>query len=993
MSMKLFGSVHAQTAVTGSVYGEDNTKISGILVVQQGTSNGTITNEIGNYAISVPPDATLIFSFVGMEIIEEKVNGRSSVDVTMVTGANGFAEFVVTALGIKHKVEPLVYSPQTILGTEFGKSKDINFLNSISGRVAGADVKKSSSGVGGSTRLILRGNKSVIGGSEPLFVIDGIPITNIKGSQPGMWGGIDQGDGLSQINPEDIESISFLKGFNASVLYGAQGANGVVVLTTKNGKLGKARINISSGVTFENVVKIPELQYKYGAENGVKESWSTTAGNYNNSFVEDYFTTGVNFINSVSISGGNNKTTAYLSYSNTLAGGVTPDNKYQKNNISFKQTTKLFHDKIFVSSNIILASEVTDNKQPAGYYLNPLTGLYLFPRNGIDGNGMDYYKENYEYFREDRNMMWQNWFVQDHFQSNPYWIINNELKENKTQRVIGNLSLSWKLNDQFRFALRGSYDYAEKLNEEKYYAGSNSTNTHPNGRWDYQKYTDELIYTDAILNYNESFGNITFNAIAGASYQKMIYGLGVQLNTGINGLNYPNEFYFQNLPSSVQVHSTLKSRRQEQALFANALFGFKELLFVDITGRNDWVSNITTTENRSYFNSAIGLSTLLNEIIDMPQWISLAKARASFANGVNTVGLNSRNYYSNLSGGVVNINQSKPISDLEPEKLNSLEIGTDWRFFNGRLGLDFIYYNINSKGQFLSFQTPSVTGYTNIDIENVEIINKGIEFTIDAIPVERGQFIWKTAVNFSQNINRIAEFDSDIKWLNLGSSEGYSARIQEDGSIGDLYVYKFKRNHAGKLLFDDNGKPLRSTERELAGNLEPDWSLGWNNTIVYGKFDLSFLINARVGGKVFSQTESILDESGVSLRSGEARDLGYVTVDGVVESSGAAVTQVDPETWYRSIGGRNGIGEPYVYSRTNVRLGQFSLSYNFDLTNANFPIDALTCSLVGQNLFFIYLDSSYDPELVMSTNINAQSLDNFNLPSTRTMGFNVTLTF
>uniref|UniRef100_UPI003218062B SusC/RagA family TonB-linked outer membrane protein n=1 Tax=uncultured Draconibacterium sp. TaxID=1573823 RepID=UPI003218062B len=994
MCFGLLSSALAQQTVTGTVIGEDGLTLPGVSVVEKGTSNGTITDIDGKYSITVPADAILAFSFVGMEAQEIEVGGRSTIDVTLVTSAIGLDEVVVTALGIKREEKTLTYAQQTVAADELVKSKDMNFVNSLSGKAAGVEIKKSSSGAGGSTRLVLRGSKSLSGDSEPLFVIDGIPMANNKGGQPGMWGGTDGGDGLSQINPEDIESISFLKGSNAAVLYGSQGANGVVVITTKSGKAGKARVSINSGVTFEDVMKMPELQYNYGAEGGAKESWSTTSGNYDDKFVEDFFETGVNFLNSVTISGGNERTTAYFSYANTSSTGITPENRYEKNNVTFKQSTKLFNDKVLVSSNVMLANELTENRNPAGYYLNPLTGLYMFPRNGIDGNGMDYYKANYEYFLASRNMMWQNWFVDDHHQSNPYWIINKEPSENKTKRVIANLSLSWDITEHLNFGVRGNYDYADRQREQKHFAGSNGTNVHENGRWEYSNYTDELIYADGLLKYDNEFGDFTVNAVAGASYQKTTYGLGVSVNTNTDGLIYPNEFFFQNIPTNVLVNSTLSSRKVKQALFANASVGFKEMLFLDLSGRNDWASTLAKTGNDSYFYPAVGLTAIVSEMAEMPDWITFGKVRASHTTVANEVPFNRVDPQNTINaGGGVNRNTTKPFTDLKPEKLNSLEIGTDWRFFDGRLGFDFTYYNINSKDQFLSLTAPSGSGYTTYFINAGEIVNKGIELTVDATPVKKGKLAWKTAFNFSKNDNEIVELHPDISFLNLGSSEGYSARIQEGGSIGDLYVYKFRRNEAGKILFDDNGKPLKTANRELMGNLEPDWSLGWNNSITYGNLDFSFLINAKIGGKAFSQTESMLDGAGVSQRSGEARDLGYVEVDGVVESSGAAVTQVDPETWYRAIGDRNGVGEPYVYNRTNVRLGQFALSYNFNLTKVNLPIDALTCSLVGQNLFFIYLDAPFDPELAMSTNRNAQSLDNFNLPTTRTIGFNVKLTF
>ena len=323
----------------------------------------------------------------------------------MTEDASQLDEVVVTALGIKRAEKTLTYAQQSVGAEELTKTRDPNFMNSISGKAAGVEIKKSSSGAGGSTKIVLRGSKSLTGDSSPLFVVDGIPISNNKtgngvggdgAAQPGMWGGNDAGDGLSQINPDDIESISILKGSNAAILYGSQGANGVVVITTKKGAAGKTTVSLNTGYTFEHYHDLPDMQYKYGAIGTAKESWDTTPGNYASGYVEDFFQTGHQFINSVSISGGNERTTAYFSYGNNSSTGIIPNNKYERNNFTFNQSTKLFNDKVTVSSNMLLTIEKTHNRNTAGYYLNPLTGLYMFPRN------RSYYDlaNNFEVFNE-----------------------------------------------------------------------------------------------------------------------------------------------------------------------------------------------------------------------------------------------------------------------------------------------------------------------------------------------------------------------------------------------------------------------------------------------------------------------------------------------------------------------------------------------------------------------------------------------------------------
>src|SRR5690606_14230998 len=343
-----------------------------------------------------------------------------------------------------------------------------------------------------------------------------------------------------------------------------------------------------------------------------------------------------------------------------------------------------------------------------------------------------------------------------------------------------------------------------------------------------------------------------------------------------------------------------------------------------------------------------------------------------------------------------------PFFDAKPEIITSLEFGVDWRFFDNRLGLDFTYYNLISNDQYIRVDldpsSPKAQGkYTSELINAGEITNKGVELTLSATPIRTDDLQWTTAFNFAKNTNKIVDIGPDHeKEIGLGSSEGYTSKLVEGGAYNDLYVLKFLRDDQGRILFDAEGKIRRTNLPELIGNLDPDWSLGWNNNISYKRFNLGMLINGKFGGKVFSQPESMLDGAGVSQRSADARDAGGVTVNGINEDTGAAVTTISAENYYRDgvgIGGRNGIGEAYVYDRTNIRLSQLSLGYEIDVAKLGLPIQAATLSFIGNNLFFFSKKAPFDPELAMSTSRDAQGLDNFNLPSTGTYGFNLKVTF
>ncbi|MEZ5042741.1 MAG: SusC/RagA family TonB-linked outer membrane protein [Saprospiraceae bacterium] len=982
----LTGNVWSQT-VRGTVTSAEGETLIGVNILEKGTSNGTITDIDGSYSINISSsEAVLVFSYTGFTPEEVAVAGRTTVDVSLVQGI-AIDEIVVTALGIEREKSSLTFAQQTVDGTDLLKARDINFLNSLSGRAAGVEIKKSSSGPGGSTRVVLRGDKSLSGNSEPLFVIDGIPMANNRGPQPGMWDGVDGGDGMSQINQDDIESITVLKGSNAAALYGSQGANGVVLITTKSGQEGKAKVSVSSGLTMENILLKPDLQFKYGSTNGTKESWSKTPGNFASNYVDDFFQTGYNQINSVSISGGTAKTKAYFSFGNVNARGIYPQNTYERYNVTFKQSTKLLNDKLTIGSSVMLSDETSNNRPRAGYYDNPLTGLYMFPRD----RDFESFKNNYATLDPNRNVEVQNWFVIDHHQSNPYWLLNRETQLHGAKRMIGSVNLDYQFNEKLSVSVRGNYDFASRVRDEQQSAGGNTTTVHPNGSWTYAKYTDELIYTDAILKYAENLGDFNLNFVAGTSYQKTVSGLGVAVDgSAQNGLLFANEFYFQNLPPNVQVQSTLGGRLVKQAVFGNATLDYKQMIYLDLSGRNDWASSLAGTGNQSYFYPSIGASAILSKIIALPEVVTFAKVRYSNTRVGNEVPFN-RVFPQNTiaASGGVNRNTQQPFDNLKPEIITSNEIGTNWRFFDDRFGFDFTYYNTVSTDQFISLPAPSGSGFTSYFVNAGKIVNKGIELTVDVTPIYTRKLLWTSSFNFWSNENEVVEMHPDLAAVNTGASEGYGSRFETGGSIGDVFVFKYRRDDQGRIMLaPNNGVPLKTAVQELAGNLNPDWSLGWSNNFTFGKFGLNFVVNGKFGGVAFSQTESMLDGAGVSQRTADARDAGGVTVN--ASKDGAAVTTVDAETWFRAIGDRNGIGEAYIYDRTNVRLTQLALSYNTKLFSQKVPV---TLSLVGQNLFFLHIVAPFDPELAMNTSRNSASLDNFNTPATRTIGFNINVNF
>lgn len=990
-----------ERTITGKVTDEKDQGLPGVSVTVKGTTRGTTADAEGKFSLSNVKDSDiLMFSSIGYIKQELGVGSRTSLDVKMLPDAANLAEVVVTALGIQRDKKALTYATQQIGGQELRQAANTNFVDALNGKAAGIDIKVSSSGAGGSTRAVLRGNKSLQGSSEALYVIDGIPMVNNKGGQPGSYGGTDGGDGLSSINPNDIESISILRGANASILYGSQGANGVILITTKKGKEGKLSVDFNSSAVLEKVSGLPDFQFRYGTVGG-DYSWTpigtaeVKGSNYQKDYIKDFFQTGATFTNSVAITGGNAKTNVYFSYANVSSKGIMPTNTYRKNNFSFRQSTKMLKDKITISSGVILSSEVSKNRPGAGYYNNPLTGLYLFARD----RDFQSYKDNYAVFNKERNMDKMNWYSTEEKQNNPYWELYKDPKLQSYKRLIANVKLSYDIVENLRFEVRANIDYNNVLDDKRYAAGGNSVSVGPNGTWNYARYTDQSIYSDGILTYNKSLGDFSLNALAGLSYQKNKYYDGMTVNNGTNTLQYPNIFTFSNMPYNVIFNNHPNySNTIKQGAFANLSLGFRDYLFLDLAGRNDWASTLALTGNQSYFYPSIGGSAVISQMFDLPQAISLLKVRASFSQTANEVPYNRVLPLATIGGaggptGIGGINRPTqvPFTNLKPEKIVANEYGLESKFFHNKLGLDFTYYNGVSTNQFLSLAAPSGSGYTTYYVNAGRIENSGFELTLNAEPFRTDHFSWNTTVNASQNKNKIVELIASNPNYQVGSdNEGFASIIKAGGSFNDVYVYHFARNDAGQIILDKNGVPTKEATQTKVGNVNPKLLLGWTNNFNYRNFFASVLVNGKFGGVAFSKTEAFLDSYGVSERSAAARDAGSVPINAVTPE-GTAVTSIVPYTYYSAVGDRNKIMEPYVFSRTNVRLGQLVLGYNFKSKGTAFK-DA-SISFVARNLFFFYKKAPFDPEQAMSTNNDLQSTDVFGLPSTRSYGLNLKVSF
>ncbi|WP_409416136.1 SusC/RagA family TonB-linked outer membrane protein [Flavobacterium sp. PS2] len=987
--------------VKGVITDSDGLPLPGASVAVQGGQKGTVTDFDGVFSIEAQKGQTLVFSYVGLETQNVVVGDAATVNVKLKNAAsNALNEVVVTSLGIKKAKKSLTYAAQEVKGEEMTRVKDANLINSLSGKVSGLVVGRSASGSGGSVKVTIRGNSS-ISNNQPLYVVDGIPLLNSSTAQGNdvfgdkAGGNRDGGDAVSMMNPEDIESMTVLKGASAAALYGSQGANGVILVTTKRGKVGTVTANYTSSLFVDNVISLPKFQTSYGSVAESAKTWG--AAKESPEHVDNFFNTGMTFINSVGINSGSEKATTSLTYANTNIAGVMPTNELKKNNIGIRQSVKLFEDRVNVDAAFSFADQKITNKPTNALYYNPLTGVYLFPR----GNDFNYYKENIEVFDPIRNLNTQNWAsaTTDIIQ-NPYWIQNRNVTTDINQSFIGSIALSYKANEWLSFKTRGGYNKMYSKYDKKVYAGTNTTLAATTGRYILSNSESSQLYGDFIGTVNTKFSSdFSFNAILGASITKSTVNNTVTNDSGVKGLINANWFNINNFVATSGNSQTIGAEKEVQSVFGSATFGYKDMLFLDVTGRNDWSSTLVNTESLGFFYPSVGVTAIVSQVVKLPEAISYGKVRASFAQVGNDITPYLTSPENSLSfGGVISpVTGPRPGTSLKPEKQNSFEIGTEWRFVNNRFGLDFTYYQNETKNQLVTIPAPLTNpfGYTNYAFNAGSIENKGFEITVSAKAIVTDKFSWDIALNYASNKNLVKSLGEEFKdtgvLLTNGDPNSYRYRLIEGKPFGIIEGKNIVKNDQGQILLDDKGK-IQKTDWVQMGTSNPDFMLGFSNTFKYEKFFLNVLIDGRFGGNVMSLTEAMLDSYGVSKKSGDARAAGGVAIN-AVNADGTKYTGLyDTETYYGVVGDRSGATGEYMYKATNVRLGELSFGYTFDFSKETI-FKTVNLSLVGKNLFFFYKDAPFDPNVTLSTGEGLQGIDIFGAPSTRSIGVNLNLTF
>ncbi len=986
-------------SINGSVADDAGNPVAGATVELKELKRGTVTDVQGKFRFANLPAGsyTVRVSFIGYETLDSLVQaGEQPAELRFVlkTSVNKLKELVVvTALGIRKAAKSVTYNVQTVSGSELNNVKDPSLVNSLTGKVAGMTVNNSSSGPGGATKVVMRGNKSIYGNNNALYVVDGIPLPDLFPQKTTDGFSVPGGsDGIANINPDDIESVTALTGASSAALYGSQAANGVILLTTKKGRAGKATVNYSVNANFSKPLLLPEFQSTYGATPATGSSPSFFSWGPKQAATADnagFFQTGSSYTHAINLSAGNEQNQSYFSAAAVNATGIVPKNTYDRYNFSARNTSNYFNNRLSLDVGASFVSQAQDNIPVQGQYSNALVGVYLFPRSNNFEN-----LRSFESYDPNRNFATQNWAYGDlgMMLQNPFWVVNRNVNSLKRNRFIGNIAAKYTVAPWLSVTGRVKQDRTADEWESRTYASTPAFLGGANGRYDYTKSTIRQTYADLIASFNHNFQPFTLQANIGGSVQDVLDN-----TTGWgNGylLQFANMFTFANVDFTRFSPIKKDDRQQTQAVFATAQLGFREMLFLEATARNEWSSALAFTNTKSYFYPSVGLTGIISEMAQLPAVISFAKVRASYSEVANTIPPYIAMPTTPVpNGGTIQAIHARPFAEMKPERTSSVEAGLDLRFHDDRFSLSATFYKSQTKNQFFKVEvTPSV-GFNSYFVNAGNVQNQGIEANV-GYNGNIGSVKWTSGLNFGLNRNKVLEmldytdpFTGQRRTQDefvVSDFAGYRLIVKKDGAFGDIYAKDVRRDDKGNVKLNDKGLPEIGDYIKV-GNASPRYMLGWNNGLNWNNFQLNFLIDARIGGEVVSTTEAIMDNFGVSQRTADARDRGGVDVNG---------TKVDAKGYYQSITGATSSALAlYTYSATNVRLRELSLGYSIPASVFGNKIRQVQLSLVGRNLWLIYKKAPYDPEITAFTTNQLQGYDYFGMPSQRSLGLNLKVTF
>jgi len=999
--MSLFLAVATATAQGKSVSGivldaADHEPLTGATVSVKGvTGHGALTDMDGKFTIkNIKAGAVLVVSYIGYTTKEVAVGNLSELTIELVSADKQLETVVVTALGIKRSQKALSYNVQEVKNDALTTVKDANFMNSLNGKVAGVNIQRSASGVGGATRVVMRGNKSISGDNNVLYVIDGVPIGNSAdrgGDGSGFGSGRASGEGISSINPDDIESISVLTGPSAAALYGASAANGVILINTKKGAAGKLRVNFSSSVETASPFILPKFQNTYGNAAGQYTSWGDKLATPSNYKVRDFYNRGVTFNNSFNFSVGTDKNQTYFSASAINAKGIVPNNKYHRYNASVRNTSKFLNDKLTLDVSASYVRDYANNMISYGAYFNPIVGAYLYPR------GQNFDQEKY-FERYDAQLGYyvQQWSPGSMGMDvqNPYWVAYRNLHPETNDRYMLFGSLKYELNKQINFTGRVRLDNTYTERETKLYASTSSVFAKPLGYYSADNSYFKQKYVDFMANYSNALSeDFHLTATLGTSYEEYDnkgQGFGGHLSL------IPNKFIFANTNPLQSGGSQSSSRKSNFAVFGSAELAWRNAVYLTLTGRTDKPSQLVGSVDPWIFYPSVGLSAVVTDLFpedvraNLRPALSFLKVRTSYTevgSPIPFTGLTPGTITHSMRSGKVEPFDYYPLPDLKAERTRSVELGIDSRWFGGALTFGATIYQSNTLNQLLETDLDPGTGYKKLYVQAGNVRNRGIEMTL-GFNKKFGPVDYNTSVTATANRNKIIKLASGVKnpitgeVFDLTDIAKGRFRLREGGELGDVYASERIKRDANGYVEYTPGQSLvtEPTEPYKLGSVNAKWNLGWKHGVSFKGFDLNVLFTARLGGIVISKTQAALDKFGVSQASADARNAGGVQL-------GQGLT-IAPQQYYDAV---YNLDSYYVYSATNVRLQELSLSYSLPKSILGKTFKNVGVSLYATNLWMIYNKAPYDPELTGSTGTFGQGYDYFMLPSQRTIGASIKL--
>lgn len=1063
-----------ELTVSGKITDIDGNSLPGVNIVEKGTTNGAVSDLDGNYTITVSsPNSILSFSYVGYLTEEVEVGSRTTIDMELVQDIMALDEVVVTALGMKREKKALGFAAQEIGENDLSASREASISSYLTGKVAGVQVSKTAGGAGSSTNVVIRGNSSLSGDNQPLYVVDGVPIINFSNNHSASSiasADLDYGDGIGELNPQDVQSMNVLKGPAATALYGSRGANGVVIITTKSGRKEKGiGVEINSGITFEKLNLLPKYQnefssgyddelyanYSWGGftfdgiyypwpENGLLDSWGGPLdgsqkipnwwtlpedGSIPSSVwdcpiteaipnvaqpednVRDFFETGVTYSNNVAVTSANEKSSMRLSVGSITTKGIVPNHEIKRKSVSFRAATEV--NKILSFDGKVNYIRSEGNQRPTTGYSrsNPFSTLITMPRN----TPLDFIKYQYETTKV--NIRYPG------IDYNPYYIVNEIKNDDFKDRVVGFTSATLKFTDWLSLMGRVGVDFYSEIRTQTWPYDPNSRNSDSRlGQMIEATRRAQEINADLILSLNKKISeSVSLNGVIGTSlrsFRRDVHSWDArEFKSG--GVYHISNF------NDIRADSDL-SEKEIQSVFFTGQVGYRNFLFLDVTGRNDWSSALGVDE-QSFFYPSVSTSFIFTEAINIHQGIlSFGKVRASWAQvGNDSDPYLTRSGYSLYATGFDGLPYASksgtiPLWNLKNELTESYEFGADLRFFNNKVNLDVTYYNGKTTNQILRLDVSDASGYANEVINAGEIKNSGIEATLGLTPVNSGNFSWDINFNYAANQSEVVVLDGTIQTYRLienASHNSFSDIYAEVGaSYGNIIGYAYKRAPDGQKIVDASGKYLPEDEVSVLGNITPDWIGGLNNTFSYKGIRLNVLLDFVQGGDIVSATKYEMTRKGtgawtVEGRRPQARDaegnvLPYTGVlDGVVEITDGEGNVTGYEKNTTAVPGQNywgsrawdGISEEFIEDGSYISLREVMLSYSVQPSLLkNIPITGLTISLIGRNLAYLQNKMDYlglSPESAPNTAGGASGIEALAVPSTRTYGFNIKLSF